>query len=332
MVRSLALRGGDTIQFRYEEDIVSDCFKTRYRAGNLVGDTAYLTYLDNRDPHEPCAFVPNRQATIASVKLRGTSYIITLTVRGFVDHREIDNLADFVQSRAIDQLPSWAGDDKSLSGYWAAETSPIEHQYVVPYTHTGKHLRAFESCVQQCMKRTDFCDGKYMFASILDTRSTSDTTDHNVTLKAGKTYRTSIYVYKKDHGPQSKKYNYRLRSSSECAEVEFLSPGDIAIEAEYDELHVTYKIDPSIDIKSVSIVYSIVDILDDNKEYPCFSADLHFLVEPIAFQSWFRLLVATAGIAAPQLIRLSELTTSWKIAVGLIGAFAAAAAILYKKK
>lgn len=332
VVRSLALRRRDKIQFRYEKAIVSPNFEESFRKGTLVGDTAYLTYLDNRDPSQVWEFVPNREATIASVVLRGTSYIITLQVGGFFDHREVDDLQKFVQELAREDLPRSDSNEAGYAGYWAVEVDPIPSQFVVPYSYKGNHLSAFESCVEQCMLKTDFSDGRYMFASILDTRAASNACNYDVTLKAGKSYTTRLYVYKKDHSAESKHYNYSLRVSSECEEIKFLSSKNIAIEAEYDELNVTYKVAPEIDLKRVSLTYTLVDQSDEQSEFVCFAADLGYLVEPVAFQSWFRVTIATIGIAAPQLIRLTGLGIYEKAAIVLFGAFGAAAAILYKKK
>lgn len=150
VVRTLALPAGEELQYRYEQDIVSDEFRRSVQTGDLsvnssvTGDTTYLCYLDNRDKAVTPRVYPVREAVILSASLLGTTYVVRMRLRRFVDWAADPALDTTIATIALELLPGWtqpaaiAGNPKRQDSGYAqqkrsatrfCENTPLERDH-----------------------------------------------------------------------------------------------------------------------------------------------------------------------------------------------------------
>ena len=194
--RSLALFPDSILQFRYEERIVSDRFKEAVTQKQIIGQTAYLAYIDTRERLPKPRFVLLRESRIEGCELRGTSYIIKLAVKRYITQTECE-LDAIIRSTASEALPDYV-DQKSI-GFWAASISQalpesvlVQHDF-----DNAAHLKTFEETADKLSTHADFqTDERRLFLNLIDIR---DKRGKSVVfpiakkLRAGETYALSVY-------------------------------------------------------------------------------------------------------------------------------------------
>lgn len=257
VVRSLALPEGEIIQYRYEKSIVSPAFldqlgqDTSGRKSDLVGQQAYLSYLDNSDKASTAIVYPIREARIVEASLLGSTVVVRLELLCFLNWDK-HPLAEVVARRAIDALPTWINrrtDSVGIatadrSGFWVAACKPFKNDEVTAYAPKNRgHLLQFEETVEAISKGRDFSDQKRMFANILPLKDmTKKRIAYNKKLIAGRAYELPIYHYQSADDTHNDLEKFRLEITSENEDIVFVSPSPQSIEARYDEVNFTFRV------------------------------------------------------------------------------------------
>lgn len=256
VVRALALPSGEPIKYRYEASLVSKTFRdltgtaTPFEATPVTGDIAYLCYLDNRKKGTPPKVYPVRDATIESVTVLGSTFVIQMTARCFIQWPENEKLDELVAKFALDPLPYWVSDpsgdpEKSkAAGCWLAQTNPLPDRLFHRYAEHGRpHIEAFESAARAITTGTDFADGKRMFATItgLYDSKTRDSVGAEA-LRAGRSYDLYVYHFQPGDGTHSPLENFRLLVSSDNPDVTVVGAAERHVEARYDEVVFTFRV------------------------------------------------------------------------------------------
>jgi hypothetical protein len=256
VVRVLALPRGEVVKFRYEENIVAGTFKDL--VGNcaepfsvpVVGDIAYLCYLDNRNKLTlPRAF-PVREATIYSVTILGTTYVIQLMLRCFINWHVDKNLDQTIRAHALDDLVHWTPEGETNperidhAGNWVAAAKPLPDEVFCSYCPTTRsHLKAFESSVRAISSGTDFSDGKRLFISVLALYDAEHKTlIEKEPLRAGRAYELFLYHYKSGDGTHNPLEKFRLKASTDNDDVAVVGFAERHIEARYDEVVFPFRV------------------------------------------------------------------------------------------
>lgn len=258
VVRSLAMPEGETIQYRYEEGLVAPTFidlidQTKAPDKQaMVGETAYLSYLDNRDSTKTPVVYPVREAQIVEAARRGSTLIVKLKLLNFLKWGSEQDLRTEAQGKSQDALPTWITDGQDehgkekvkRSGYWVACSKPFAENCLSPYSaDDGKHLLAFENAVDAIMTGADFKDGKTMFANILQFRDlTKNKPVQNGKIVAGRAYELAIYHYQGADGTHKDFGNFWLEITSENEDIIFISQTPKPIEARYDEVKFSFRV------------------------------------------------------------------------------------------
>lgn len=255
VVRVLALPPGEVVKFRYEADIVSSSFKERVGKGLVptsvpaVGDIAYISYLDNRDKLKKPRIFPVREATIRSVAVLGTTYVIQLVLQCYFNWNADEKLDQSCQDVAIDKLVSWVPEGErdpakiQYEGYWVAEASALPEDVFIGYCPlTRSHLEAFESSARAISFGADFSDGKRLFISFLglyDVRRREWV--QKEPLRAGGIYELFLYYFKPERGMQQPLEMFTITASTDNEDIEVVGSSERAIEASYDEVVFTFR-------------------------------------------------------------------------------------------
>lgn len=263
VVRALALPTGETMKYRYEAVLVSETFRKLadtsipFRSSPVAGDIAYLSYLDNRKKGSPPKVYPIRDATIESVTVLGSTYVIQMALECFIDWPEGEKLDELVADLAIDPLPHWvpgaptdmatgqADPEKSkATGCWLAETNPLPDRLFRRYKEHGRpHLEAFEAATKAITAGTDFADGKRMFATITGFyESKRKLPVGNDALKAGRSYDLYVYHFQPGDGTHAPLENFRLLVNSDNPDVVVVGTAERHVEARYDEVIFTFRV------------------------------------------------------------------------------------------
>tara|TARA_B100002049_G_scaffold50347_1_gene35338 strand:- start:612 stop:1754 length:1143 start_codon:yes stop_codon:yes gene_type:complete len=249
IVRALALPSGDRIKYRYEADLVSETFRdlvgetTSFSRRSVVGDTAYLSFLDNRDKSRAPVVYPVREAIIKSVSVLGTTYVVELQLQCVLDWSADGKMSSTIAQLAIDDLPGWLpkadrNDERDWHGCWLAATNPLPNECFSPYSAPKRtHLSAFESCVNALSQSTDFSDGKRLFANVLGLRDREEKhVRADPILKAGRTYELAVYHYQPGDGTHNPLENFRIVATTDNPDVTVLGDPERHVEARYDEI------------------------------------------------------------------------------------------------
>lgn len=256
VVRALALPRGESIVYRYEEALVSADFKsavatsTPFASTVVDGDIAYLCYLDNRDKAKPPTIYPVREATIRSVSVLGTTYVVQMDLECFVDWSVEPHLNQAIFDLAIDQLPHWDPWDKvdpaknKAAGCWLAKTDALPDKVLVRYSESRRsHLKAFETTVRAISNGADFADGKRLFAiitGVYDVKRKS-LLEGDV-LRAGQRYDLHLYHFQAGDGTHNPLENFRLELTSDNEDVAIVGNAERYVEARYDEVIYSFRV------------------------------------------------------------------------------------------
>src|ERR1700722_18593229 len=137
----LATPPDSVLQVRYRTANISPEFIAAHAAGKLRGQTAFLSYLDNRDKTATVRFVPCREGTIIDVMHLGEVYVIRLKAGRYFTHL-VDPEAQFRTLAKADDLPHWvpqpSPQEPKIEGYWAVQlTGDLQADQLVEHDHAG---------------------------------------------------------------------------------------------------------------------------------------------------------------------------------------------------
>lgn len=256
VVRALALPSGEVIKFRYEAAIVSGAFQKLSQpsvpsdTAPVLGDIAYLCYLDNREKSKPPKVYPVRDATIQSVTILGSTFIIELCLECFI-HWPVDaNLDEMLVERALDPLPHWIpngsgnSEENEAGGCWLAEAKSLPDILFRRYgVEDPSYLEAFESAAKALWAGSDFSDGKRMFATItgiFDGRTKAPI--QNEAFGAGKTYDIHVYQFQPGDSTHNRLEKFRFLVSSDNPDVTVVGSSERHVEAPYDQVVFTFQV------------------------------------------------------------------------------------------
>jgi hypothetical protein len=310
VVRSLALTGESKIQFRYSERNVSVNFKTAFANGSLKDNTAYLSYLDNRDRKKSPKIYPVRQAKITAVRLRGTSYIVELLILGFFNWSNVGDFTDLIRDAAKESIAGLPvaemGDDPETM---VGECLLFDDAKFVPFdaSKDSKHLPAFEATVRALHSGKDFAKGGYMFANMLGFRkaSESDFVADGI-VSAGERYVLSIYHYLEPGKSHEIWKPFHLKFSAQTEDVKILGNSEFLVAAEYDEVHVDFAIPSEAVSPETGIGFSVVAGEGEN-QVSVLSLTQQFRIKQDFWQLLFKVLGVFIGLAGSQMFVLSKL-------------------------
>lgn len=334
-VRCLALLPGMQLQFRYLEDIVSPAFKEAVRNGQIAGNTAYLTYLDNRDKQAKPTFVLLREAKIQSCDVRGTAYIIKLIMGRYVDHHNHTNLDAQVAGWALDRLPDWENDD--YVGFWA---QPIKQALpdaaLVAHDFAGtRHLEAFEATVDKLATHGDFKnDARKLFLNVIDIRDRKKKSVVGSLLNAGQDYRILFYHYFREPDTHADWKPFWIKVWSNSKNLTINSEASLKLESEYDEIEITFSLDREMGAEKPAIELRLIPVREDDPSV--LSIHFPFEVVPRVVGRWLRVGFMTVGLFAAQgsvllatdKIKLDALTF-WILSFLLLTSFGVAIASVF---
>ena len=319
VVRSLALPEGEVIQYRYNEDLVSESFLEQIGQhcangkGPLVGQQAYLSYLDNRDKATAPVVYPVREAKIVHAAKLGSTVIVRLELLCFLNWQQ-EKFSELAKKRATDELPGWKnhGTDSAgvataeITGKWIAACEPFRNNEVTAYSASDRsHLLPFEETVKAISKGTDFADQKRMFASFLPTKDiTKNKLVVDKKLIAGRAYELPVYHYQSGDGTHSDLEKFRLEVSSENEDIVLVSPSPQAIEAPYDEVNFTFRVKDDARSSPANLNISIFRVEGDERIYNLQSRIAYHVQSNLPRRIFFGLLMG-AGLFGTQATALS---------------------------
>lgn len=333
-VRCLALLPNMTVQFRYEEAIVTPSFRKGATDGTAVGSTAYVAYLDNRNRDAATTFVLIREVTIASCEVRGTSYILKLTAKRYVDRQANTSPEATVAGWALDRRPGL--EDQKTVDFWVTELSQAlpDSCLVAHDPVTGKHLKAFEATAAALATHSDFeTDERKLFLNIIDVRDRKNASvvlPKRRRLKAGESYRLLVYHYFKELGTHAAFKPCWINVRSNSSHLQLRSATSVKIASEYDEKEIIFSLDAQTCSEAVGIDLALCTAPQNTESL----LDIHFDFNARAQWIWLWLRVATitAGLSAAQLSVLiaEQKYSSGALAVVVGASFIAALASVFK--
>jgi hypothetical protein len=294
IVRALALPQAGTIQFRYEEDIVSPHVQDLINKGRVTGERCYLTYLDNRDKARTPQIVPVREAIIIEARKFGSSYIFSMTAERYVRTGELSKWVKQLESNVQDTLPCWATPQATEpSGFWVNSlTSPIAEDLLIPHDPNNRtHLEYFEQTVRTLRNHSDFDDSsRRLFFNVIRIADLDGTTmlfdkDHanQWALNPGINYRIELYHYFPEEGTHAVRPQFWIVTSVEGPGLKLLRGAILRIDSEYDWKTVEFITNSNTrDTANAITIYRSTDVADPKAT----SADLTFDVVVKANKLW----------------------------------------------
>lgn len=333
IVRSLAMPPNTVIQYRYSESIVSDRFKAATADGTVVGQIAYLSYLDNRDKNRTPTIVPVRESKIVESVKRGSSYIIKLRVGRYIDHSKIADLQQYLRTMVSeDPLPDW-GPNQNSSGYWAARLkAELKSEYLVPHDFAGAtHLAAFESTARLVGQGLDFAGNDRLFANVIGIYDASGvpiapSVTGTVTLNAGQTYHLKVYHYLDRHDSHLQWKPFWLSLASETSKLNFRTASIYEVGADYDEVDFVFSVDSDIEAPSLGLNLSLLAGDSLEKAHPVTTVRLEFKVQRAWWPKAAKFATVAIGLSLASLTALgSDKLTFGNATLVILGALLAAA-------
>lgn len=246
----IAVPSEGELQVRYRRKHVSDQFNDAYDTRELVGATAYLSYLDNRKKGAASRFVPTREARITEVLLMGEVYVIRLTAGRYFRHEDGKNPEDALRQVVPPaDLPRWVPKgllDHKLTGFWATKLSAkIDGSYLVEHDPVGgTHLGGFQNTATALSDRSDFRDeARRMFFNVIDVREEKSGASilgyPPLSVRTNQPYRLTIFHFYKESETHTDWKPFWLAVTSEVSDLQFSTPTVIEIASPYDikEVH-----------------------------------------------------------------------------------------------
>jgi hypothetical protein len=318
-VRALALLPDTDIQFRYSKRWVCPEFVEAVSKGELVGSTAYIAYLDAKTS----TFVLVRETSVAGCYARGSSYILRLRAKRYFNHPDHPDLEIRVASLAIHPTPKFDDSGKLTSGAFVVPLSkPLDFNDLVEHDNDDvdpKHLNAFESTIDKLGQHADFQTiERGLFVNLIDVR---DEANQSVQLpevkglKAGKTYKVTLYHYLARLAPQIDWKPFWIKVQSDNKNVRFQSDINLKIESGYDVRDIVFSLDPDMPSEKIGIDIRLVALTEQGepvlKLYLAFQAGRK-LLKPIIQAAFI-----AGGLIGPQLVPDGS---GWKVVAAVVGA------------
>jgi hypothetical protein len=335
-VRALALLPETDIQFRYANRWVSPEFEKAVADNRAVGSTAYIAYLDNHDPAKTPEFVLLREVVIAACYVRGSSYILRLSAKRYFNHPKHQDLEKRVAAVATPPMPGFDAAGKVTGPFVVPLSSVLDFDDLVNHDNDDanpKHLNAFETTIEKLSSRSDFQNiERGLFLNLVDVR---DDVNQSVqlpsvkNLKAGKTYRVTLYHYLSRSVPQADWKPFWIKVKSDNKNVRFQSDINLKIESGYDAREIVFTLDPDMPGEKVGIDIRLNAGSEDGdtvlKLYLPFQVSRKYLKPIVQF------IAIALGLVVPQILTTPD--PLWKGVAIVIGALvvAGAAAFGFKK-
>jgi len=316
-VRALALLPDTDIQFRYSKRWVCPEFIKAVSDGDIVGSTAYITYLDAKTS----TFVLVRETSVAGCYVRGSSYILRLTAKRYFNHPEHPDLETRVASLATHPTPAFDASGKLTAGAFVVPVSKaLNFNDLVEHDNDDtnpRHLNAFEATIEKLGQHADFQKiERGLFVNLIDVRDDSNLSvqlPQVRNLKAGKTYKITLYHYLTRLVPQADWKPFWIKVQSDNKNVRFQSDINLMIESGYDERDIVFSLDPDMPSEKIGIDIRLIALTEQGetvlKLYLPFQA-CRKLLKPV-----IQAAVIAAGLIGPQLA-----PDGWKVAAAVVGA------------
>ena len=329
VVRALALPSGDQIQYRYLEKIVSEAFRAGVSNGSVVGQRAYLSYLDNREKGRVPRIYPVREAIIRSAHLRGSTYVVSLEVNRFVNWNATNDLSDVVRKSAVDKVPDWDSETGSFVGSWVAAVGEIADSSLVRYEPLrGDHLNAFESTVEALSAGKDFAGGNYLFLNFLGVRdiATGSAVKGNK-LHAGRSYEVVTYHYLNLNDPHFEWKPFFFDVSFQNGDIETSFEPRRRVEAEYDEMRFPFRVKDMAENSGAQLSFEVLGHTEDEDDIELVQVNQRYSVAPNWPNRIWRSGGIAVGVGGAQLVTLSSLNKLTTIATVLVIVFSVIAGL-----
>lgn len=315
-VRALALLPDTDIQFRYSKQLVSPEFIQAVSGREIVGSIAYIAYLDTKSS----TFVLVRETSVADCYVRGSSYILRLTAKRYFNHPDHSDLEARVASLATHPVPELNASGKLTGTFVTPISKALDFDDLVGHDNDNanpKHLNAFEATIEKLGQHDDFKKiERGLFVNLIDVR---DEVNQSVqlpqvkNLKAGKTYKITLYHYLTRLVPPADWKPFWIKVQSDNKNVRFQSDINLKIESGYDARDIVFNLDPDMPSEKVGIDIRLVALSEQGetvlKLYLPFQACRN-LFKPIIQAS-----IIAAGLIVPQIV-----PDSWKVVAAVAGA------------
>ncbi len=158
VVRAMAMPAGSSLQFRYEENLISE----ETRDALLTNQTICIAYLDcNSAPTADPQIIPCRFATLKNPRRLGNIHILPLVLGDFAEVADL-KLLNTELRQAASNLPVRTG--SGVSGSFVVNTSvPLTHLKRVKNAAREEELGAWQKQVQELKQREDFKDTLFYY-------------------------------------------------------------------------------------------------------------------------------------------------------------------------